>query len=123
MTDSGDSRKLTKVTGDFTITFSGDNASELNGQASNWTRGIIDGDGLMTVKDLGSGFFETYIYLLPDDTEQHIYWELRFQSQSSYSVDLSGFPVIEDTDLGGGLSTFFDFRGPMTATSGRMLAA
>ena len=103
--------KVTKVYGDFDITFTGTNASELNGQASNWTEARVDGDAVMWVKDQGGGNFETYIYLLPDDTEQHVYWQVRFTHEGGYSLNGNGYPVIDDTALGGAHSTFFDFRG------------
>jgi hypothetical protein len=106
---SGD--KVVKVYGDFDITFTGSKASELNGQASNWTHGLVGGDALMWVRDVGGGNFETYIYLLPDDTEQHVYWEIRFIHQGGYALDGGGYPVIDDTALGGARSVFFDFRG------------
>jgi len=109
--DTSDSLKLTKVDGDFDIVFTGDSASELNGQAANWTRGMVDGDSLMWVKDKGFAGFETYIYLLPDDTEQHVYWQLRFNHDGGYSVDAEGFPIIGDHALGNGRTLFFDFRG------------
>jgi hypothetical protein len=113
-------RKFTKVYGDFDITFTGTKAAELNGQASNWTHGLIDGDALMWVKDAGGDSFETYIYLLPDDTEQHVYWNVRTTQPGGYVLDDFGFPVIDDTALGGASSIFYDFRG---TNSGNVVSA
>lgn len=102
---------MRKVYGDFDITFTGAHASELNGQAASWTRGLVGGDALMWVRHNGGNSFETYIYLLPDDTEQNVYWEVRFSQDGGYVLDGDGYPVIDDTALGGAQSVFFDFRG------------
>ncbi len=106
-----DPDKFVKVDGDFDITFTGAHASELNGQAANWTHGQVDGDALMWVRHNSGDNFETYIYLLPDDLEQHVYWEVRFSQDGGYVLDGDGYPIIDDTALAGARSTFFDFRG------------
>jgi hypothetical protein len=111
--------KVTKVYGEFDITFTGANAAQLNSESANWTHGLVGGDALMWVKDKGSGTFETYVYLLPDDTEQFVYWEMRFDHSGGYSLDPDGFPVIGDTLLGGARAVFFDFRGSI---AGNVLA-
>lgn len=118
--DSSDGRKAVYIRGDFDIQFTGAASSELNAQAVFWTRGLIDGDALMRVKDEGSGNFSIYVYLLPDNTELFVYWETRATQSGGFDLDADGYPVISDTTLGNPTSTFFDFRG---SNAGNVLAS
>jgi hypothetical protein len=107
-----DCPKQTVVQGEFTFQFSGQDAATFNSQgADHWTHGLAANDALMAVTDRGNGNFETYIYLLPDDTEQFFYWHVRFTHPGGYVLDANGFPIIDSTVLSSAQSVFFDFRG------------
>jgi len=93
---------------DWTVTFTGADEDLLNEEiAPYYARGNVINDGVFQID--GNGLY--YLYILPEDTDAHLYTHVREYSEELPEQDAGGFPLLQDLVLTGAEVRFFDFVG------------
>lgn len=90
----------------WSMDYTGQDENLLDGDVGQFLR--VGGAVQQSIFELGSDG-SVFLYVLPDDTTQHPYMDLRCYG-AAFEQDVDGYPILQSTILSGCSVVFFDFR-------------